>query len=77
MESAIAKEVLAALSELERELTAARDEASKEASAQVSNSESYRFLLGVRIGFDRALKILQGKTVALRSVTTLTNRSAK
>lgn len=78
MESAIAKEVLAALRELERELMAARDEAGKEASVQVSNNDSYRFLLGVGIGFDRALKILQGKTAALRSdTTTFTDRSTE
>lgn len=69
MESAIAKAVLAVLSELERELVTARDEAGDEALAHVSNNDAYRFLLGVSIGFDRALKILHGKAAALRPDT--------
>ena len=67
MERATVKEVLAAMSELERELTVARDEASQEVSAQRSSNESFQFLLGVTIGFERALKILQGRMAALQS----------
>ncbi len=78
MESAIVKEALTALAEVERELIAARDEAGQEALTQVSNNDSYRFLLGVSIGFDRALKILQGKTASLRPDTmTCTDRSTE
>lgn len=60
------EKILTAMIELERELTAARDEAGKEASAQLPNDDSYRFLLGVSIGFDRGLKILQVKMAALQ-----------
>lgn len=65
MANASLKDVLAAMDELERELTAARDEARREASAQVSSNDSYRFLLGVSIGLDRALKMVQSKTAVL------------
>jgi|GEM_PF-2827109 len=70
MEGATVKEVHAAMSELERELAVARDEASKEASAQRSGNESFQFLLGVTIGFERALTILQGRMAVLRSAAT-------
>ncbi len=58
------KEVLAAMVEIERELVAAGDAASKEAAAQASNNDSYRFLIGVSIGFDRALQIIRRKLAA-------------
>lgn len=69
MESAISKAVLAVLSELERELVTDRDEAGDEALAHVSNNDASRLLLGVSIGFDRALNILHGKAATLRPDT--------
>ena len=72
MESATANDtresaVFAAMIELERELTAARDEASRESPVEGLSNDTFKFLLGVSIGFDRALKILQGKMAVLGS----------
>jgi hypothetical protein len=72
VESAIANDTresaaLATMIELERDLTFAREEAGREASAAGLSNDSSRFLLGLSIGLDRALKILQTKMAVLRA----------
>lgn len=53
--------ILEAMIELGRDLMAARDEASNAASASGLSNETFQFLLGLSIGFGRALKTLQDK----------------
>jgi hypothetical protein len=48
---------------LQRELTAAKEDASRQAS-QATNDDVHRFLLGFSIGLERALQILQEVTGA-------------
>lgn len=53
--------ILEAMIELGRDLMAARDEASSAAAASGLSNETFHFLLGMSIGFERALKTLQDK----------------